>query len=240
MQIGHKYFGVFGKIKGDISVKIAENKSTIFYWISGFAFLFSIIALCGVFVNDRLIIRDESIVLVFIGILVTFIVVSNYMQTKNAEQKADGLNTELDKTKNIVLGLINELENSIKEREREFYDSINSNLNRELKSKTERIENAEKRLDNVYKYSNIHFVCIYIRTKQYHDAIMQLFTCINMAKENEFGAVDFPIMEVVGVLKKDKPKLPAKIMYLEYIKKTNFKSNSFDKLIEIIKNSPEQ
>lgn len=67
-------------------MKRNKNNTTIFYWISGASFLISIIAFCGAFVSKSVVIEKESIVLVFIGVLATFIVVGNYAQVKSIEQ----------------------------------------------------------------------------------------------------------------------------------------------------------
>jgi hypothetical protein len=73
-----------------------ENIFTAFYWVSGFSFLFSIIAICGAFVCKNTVIADESIVLLFVGILATIVVVSNYMQVSNIERKVDGFSKSME------------------------------------------------------------------------------------------------------------------------------------------------
>ncbi len=61
-------------------------RCTIFYFVSGFSFLISIIALCSACISKSVVIEKESIVLVFIGLLSTFIVVGNFAQVKSIEQ----------------------------------------------------------------------------------------------------------------------------------------------------------
>jgi len=89
MGIGHRIFGNFAKIKGNINVKFTENRLNIFFWVAGFSFLLSIIAICCVFVSNRVVVENQSIILIFVGILATFIVVSNYIQVKEIERKFD-------------------------------------------------------------------------------------------------------------------------------------------------------
>lgn len=60
--------------------------TTIFYWISGFSLLISIVAFCGAYIFKDLVVEKESIVLIFIGILATFIVVGNYAQVKDIQR----------------------------------------------------------------------------------------------------------------------------------------------------------
>jgi hypothetical protein len=64
-------------------------QKTIFFWISGFSFLLSIIAICGAFVCKNTVLVDESIVLILVGILATFIVVGNYAQVKDVKDEFD-------------------------------------------------------------------------------------------------------------------------------------------------------
>jgi len=66
-----------------------KNNYNLFYWLAGFAFLFSIIALCGVYVYKNVVVVNESIVLIFVGVLATFIVVGNYIQVIIIEKKFD-------------------------------------------------------------------------------------------------------------------------------------------------------
>jgi hypothetical protein len=72
---------------------------TAFYWVSGASFLFSIIAICGAFVFKNTVIVDESIVLIFVGIVATFVVVGNYAQVKDIENK---FNKETEGIKDYV------------------------------------------------------------------------------------------------------------------------------------------
>lgn len=57
------------------------------YWISGSAILLSIISLSANFIDNSIIVSDQSIVLIFIGILATFVVIGNYMQVKETENR---------------------------------------------------------------------------------------------------------------------------------------------------------
>ena len=61
-------------------------RRTIFYWFSGISLFISIVALCGAYVSKNMVVEDESIVLIFVGILATFVVVGNYAQVKSIEQ----------------------------------------------------------------------------------------------------------------------------------------------------------
>lgn len=61
-------------------------RRTIFYWVSGFSLFISIIALCGAYIYKGVIIEKESVVLLFVGFLTTFIVIGNYAQVKSIEQ----------------------------------------------------------------------------------------------------------------------------------------------------------
>jgi len=60
--------------------------TTIFYWVSGVSLLISIIAFCCACISKSVIIEDESLILIFVGILATFVVVGNYAQVKSIEQ----------------------------------------------------------------------------------------------------------------------------------------------------------
>jgi hypothetical protein len=71
---------------------------TIFYWVSGFSCLFSIVAICGVFVCKNTIVEKESIVLTFIGILATFMVISNYIQVNAMQKELNFIRYDLNKS----------------------------------------------------------------------------------------------------------------------------------------------
>ena len=79
------------KIKLDeIEIRLNENiiqKKNVAIWVSFISVFLSIVAICSAFVFKDVVIVRESIVLVFIGILATFIVVGNYIQTANTEQR---------------------------------------------------------------------------------------------------------------------------------------------------------
>jgi hypothetical protein len=81
-----------------------EKYFTIFYWVSGFSFLLSIIAICGAFICKNTVIVEESIVLTFVGILATFVVVSNYSQVHSIENK---VNSYINSIQSIKDDLIN-------------------------------------------------------------------------------------------------------------------------------------
>ncbi len=89
-------------IKGNNNQQIVGNNNTVnenkkvtkqsqmrysCYWILGFSILVNIISLAFHFLNRSIICSDQSIVLVFIGILATFIVIGNYAQVKNLENE---------------------------------------------------------------------------------------------------------------------------------------------------------
>ena len=59
------------------------------YFLLGFgaSLLISIIAFCGAYVFKSVVIEDESIVLVFVGMLATIIVVGNYEQVKDIQRE---------------------------------------------------------------------------------------------------------------------------------------------------------
>jgi len=65
----------------------SENKNNLPIWLSSIAIFISIITLCGVFVCKDIVIVNESIMLIFVGVIATFIVVSNYAQVKSIEDK---------------------------------------------------------------------------------------------------------------------------------------------------------
>jgi hypothetical protein len=83
---------IFQELTNQINeLKNKPYPKTIFFWLSGFSFLFSIIAVCGAFVHKNTVLENESIVLILVGILATFIVVGNYMQVKDIEGKFEKL-----------------------------------------------------------------------------------------------------------------------------------------------------
>ncbi|MDR3226739.1 MAG: hypothetical protein LBT56_03610, partial [Prevotellaceae bacterium] len=89
---------------GNNNKKDEKYISTIFYWISGFSFLFSLIAICGAFFYKNTVLTNESIVLIFVGILATFVVVSNYIQVKSIEDRTEkqinSLQVQIDEFEN--------------------------------------------------------------------------------------------------------------------------------------------
>ncbi|MDR1221973.1 MAG: hypothetical protein LBL07_03720 [Tannerella sp.] len=110
---------LLSKLKGineSLSKEGCSNKKskTIFYWISGASFLFSVIAVCGAFVYKDTVIVDESIVLILVGMLATFVVVGNYVQVKDAKD-------EFVKTKERLEGQIT----AIKKKEEALVIQIN-------------------------------------------------------------------------------------------------------------------
>lgn len=76
------------------------NRKPIFFWVSVASALISIIALCGAFVYKDTVINEESIVLITVGILATFVVVSNYMQVleikREFEMKVGGVESKMN------------------------------------------------------------------------------------------------------------------------------------------------
>ncbi|MDR1340134.1 MAG: hypothetical protein LBK58_08800 [Prevotellaceae bacterium] len=92
---------------------------TIFYWVSGFSFLLSIIAICGAFVFKNTVIVEESIVLISVGILATFVVVSQYIQVKEVKDEiAEVRSTEKETEKTIA-----NINAEIKQKIRELYST---------------------------------------------------------------------------------------------------------------------
>jgi hypothetical protein len=87
--------------KVDKLEKMFSRKQTI-VWVSGFSVLVSIIALCGAFIFKNTVIVEESIVLVFVGALATFVVVGNYMQVQDVKREFGGKVWEV-KTEQEVL-----------------------------------------------------------------------------------------------------------------------------------------
>jgi len=79
----------------DITNYTNHKNYNVFYWLSGFSFLFSIIALCGAYVYKNIVIVNESIMLIFVGVLATFIVVGNYAQVKDIERKFDDIKSKI-------------------------------------------------------------------------------------------------------------------------------------------------
>ena len=109
------------RINKNINRKDKNKCTTIFYWVSGISFLMSSIAFCYACVSRKVIIDDESIVLIFVGILATFVVVGNYAQVKSIEQdfsqKVGELKYEFDKKSQEQK---NEFSEKIKELNRDF------------------------------------------------------------------------------------------------------------------------
>ena len=114
----------------DYLKKDRNSRITFFYFISGFSLLISIIALCGVFVFKGVVVEKESIVLVFVGILATFIVVGNYAQVKSIEQdfsqKVGELKHEFSKEEKV---LKHEFSEKVKEMKLEFDKKVLLNQN---------------------------------------------------------------------------------------------------------------
>lgn len=107
--------------------KKQENRKiclTIFYWVSGFSFLFSIIAVCGVFIYEDVVIAKESIVLIFIGILATFVVVGNYAQAKETERKTERKIAEIEDGFNVFKESANETKKEIEISKTEFAAAV--------------------------------------------------------------------------------------------------------------------
>jgi uncharacterized protein YdcH (DUF465 family) len=79
---------IFQKLTDQINeLKDKPYPKTIFFWVSGFSLLFSLIAVCGAFVYKDTVLVEESIVLILVGALATFVVVGNYIQTQGIERE---------------------------------------------------------------------------------------------------------------------------------------------------------
>lgn len=70
------------------------TKHNIPMWLIIFSLICSFIAICGLFISKDVIIHKESIVLTFIGILATFVVVSNYVQIKEIKDSHEEFRKE--------------------------------------------------------------------------------------------------------------------------------------------------
>ncbi len=74
-------------------------KHNIPMWLVILSFIFSLIAICGLLIAKDVIIHKESIVLTFIGILATFVVVSNYVQIKEIKNSHEEFRKEYEELK---------------------------------------------------------------------------------------------------------------------------------------------
>jgi hypothetical protein len=109
--------------------KKSENKNKAIYWLLGSSIILSIIAICSAFVHKDTIVTNESIVLVFVGILATFIVVSNYLQVRDIKEdfqfRVNELNDSFDnKIESLDLKIKEEYGESIQNSEQLFNQKI--------------------------------------------------------------------------------------------------------------------
>lgn len=117
-------------------MKKNRNKSTsIVYWVSGFSLLISIIALCGVYVFKGVVVEKESVVLLFVGFLTTFIVIGNYAQVKSIEQDFSQKVGELK----------HEFSEKIRELNKDFYKKVLLNQTLSI------IQELYKKMDDALK-----------------------------------------------------------------------------------------
>ena len=68
-------------------VEKISTKSVKFNWLLGLAIFLLFIDIFSRIVDGDIIISDKNIILAFVGILATFVVVSNYIQVKYIENK---------------------------------------------------------------------------------------------------------------------------------------------------------
>lgn len=90
--------------------KIENNKERSHkYWFLWIIITTLIIVLLGVSICCHIsscVIKNENVVLTFVGILATFVVVSNYAQVKDIERKADEHKKELESRISVLEGKV--------------------------------------------------------------------------------------------------------------------------------------
>ncbi len=122
-------------VNKDNKVKKQSKMRYSCYWILGFSILVNIISLAFHFFNRSIICSDQSIVLVFIGILATFIVIGNYTQVKNLENEF---------TKTI---------NNIETKYEHLYRAVDANIDLEA------IEKVDEKLHLFTESANYDTLC---------------------------------------------------------------------------------
>lgn len=142
-------------------------------WMSIFMFaillVLSIVIICFLAIDNSNVVYPSAAI-TFIGILATFVVISNYMQLKQTEDKLQKLSEHIDKIENKV--------NSYDE-----YENI-----RIIENKIEKIE----RRINISSYrrginSNLLIGFIYFKNKKYADALDYFMGSMDLL--NEFNKI---------------------------------------------------
>jgi len=156
------------KMKKTVENSQDENKKsekiyTIFFWVSGFSALLSVIAICGIFISKNVVIVNESIVLIFVGILATFVVVSNYAQVKDIErkfeEKAGEIESKFDeKTKKINDEFNTKVDSII---------GIKKDIDKKIVDLNSEIENLKKENEKNYIICEIYFSILNGRVAYY-------------------------------------------------------------------------
>ncbi|MCL2596225.1 MAG: hypothetical protein FWD66_00890 [Paludibacter sp.] len=156
-----------------------------------------------------------EIILTFIGILATFIVVSNYMQVKDIDRKFENRITELN---NIFTNKVTELNNKFNSAfEKATYDITLT-------------------ADSV----NYNLFYIYYEQKYYKEAIDHLVSLlIKIHEENVFDKI---LQEIYIRIEKQKPCFSKTDKYFSIKKlgELKIKTDSLQKIIELIENSEEK
>jgi hypothetical protein len=88
---------------------------------SGFVLLLLGFTLCCLMINSCINIANESIILTFIGALATFVVVGNYIQTKDVKDTTD---REIDKMKKEIDTLKNSIEPTVEDALKDYHHTV--------------------------------------------------------------------------------------------------------------------
>ena len=104
--------------KGAIADKKEEKQSKCSFWMSAIALASSFLLAVAFFVDTRVVVSDQSLIISFIGILVTFIVIGNYAQVQDVkrefEKQTQIAKKEYDeKLQNIEKGFNERMEDKI-------------------------------------------------------------------------------------------------------------------------------
>ena len=136
-------------------IEAVVKKKSLFFWIAAFSFLMSIIAICGAFILKDVVIVNESIVLIFVGILTTIIVVSNYMQVYTAKQEFEKKAIELQQKIDNLGSIDDKIEQAKKSIEIEAAAQrfVSNTIYKDLEKKIEKII-AEKEADALIGSAN--------------------------------------------------------------------------------------
>lgn len=169
-----------------------KKYKTILPMCCGFSILLLFFTICCILVNNYTAIANESIILTFIGALATFVVVGNYMQTRDIKE---GMKEEISQTKSEMSCATDTVKEDLKYEMAELKNEIKGEITKiDEKHRTITIAMAERSRGDFFLQSNrqwslLHYISSLkmfnqINEPQFVDIIM--FSIHALAREDKY------------------------------------------------------